>query len=291
VSLAIGDLEAARRDVDLLQRLDPASPAGMSLRSFVLEREGRGAEALDVQRRTTALRPSWWNLLNLAKIERGQGNVQRARECLAQAVERAPANVLVKAELAGVEMYWGDPERALDLFLQVVGVSPQPQYLSDLGAIQLLLGRARDALPVLERAVAAGSRTPSTLLNLADCHSLLGEGDAARHLYQEAVTTLEQRGSDISAKELGVKAQCLAQLGRGPEARATLALALGRSDSSGELWLDAALVEAVLGDLSAAEQWSRKALAAGLSPRYFDLPWFAAVRPRLALQAVQSSAG
>jgi hypothetical protein len=54
----------------------------------------------------------------------------------------------------------------------------------------------------------------------------------------------------------------------------------GSSERS-EMLLDAALVEAVLGDLDSCEVWARRALAAGLATQYFELPWFDRIRPRL----------
>lgn len=289
LQLALRALPAARSALERLRSLDPASPTALSYGAFVAQREGRAAEALEVQRRIAEQRPSWWNLLTLARLELDQGSVERARVHLAKAMARAPDNVLIRAELAHVEMYWGDPERALDLYFDVVAASPQPQYLTDLGGVLLFLGRTREALVLLERAVTAGSRSPFTLLNLADCHSLLGQTKAARELYEEALAGLGSAEAHLSAKEKGIRAQCLAQLGRGSEARSAIAAAMEEAGDSTELFLDAAVVEAVLGDTEAAGRWALRAVKSGASPRYFELPWFDHVRASLGVQTPEGT--
>jgi tetratricopeptide (TPR) repeat protein len=278
LALALGDLDGAEQSLERLLRVDPTSGVWSSLYGRLAERRGSFDVALGHLRRIAGERPSWWNLLALAKIERLGGEVTAARRHLEEARVRAPSNIAIKAESAYVEMYWGDPETALDLYLEVVSTAPAPHYLASTGALQLMLGRFEEAMRTLERAEAAGSHAAPTLLNLADCHLLSGDLETAGRYYRSALAAFESLPRDLTPEERGMQAQCLAQLGSGQEAERVLAEATGSAKPTPALCFDAALVNALLGNTVEARQWAGRAVSAGMSPRYFELPWFDSMR-------------
>jgi len=64
-------------------------------------------------------------LLNLAKIDRGMGRYQQARQRLQEALAMHPGNTLVMVEQARLEEADGRPEAALELLLKAVALDEQ----------------------------------------------------------------------------------------------------------------------------------------------------------------------
>ena len=64
-----------------------------------------------------------------------------------------------------------------------MAISPQGQYLSELGTTQMILGRYDEALQSFGRAFSLGLQSATAMLNLADCHSLLQNPEEARLWY------------------------------------------------------------------------------------------------------------
>ena len=77
------------------------------------------------------------------------------------------------------------------------------------------------------------------------------------------------------------RAQALAHLGRDREAVEAIQRALQASPDNAQVALEAAVVYAALGESSSALFHAGRALASGVGRRWFDLPWFDAIRGRL----------
>ncbi|MCD4751297.1 MAG: protein kinase [Thermoanaerobaculales bacterium] len=278
VAVAAGDHRQAQGILNDLEKLEPANLAVAHQRARLAERMGKAHEAREILAAIVASRPSWKNLLNLARIEHLLGDIDGARTHLAEADRRAPSTLLIMVELAYLELMAGEPEHAEALFLQIVAVAPEPQHLANLGISQLLLHRFREALTSFERAYALGSRPPSTILNLADCHQLLGYPDLARKWYRNAIAA-QPEDRPLFAGELEVKAQALAQLGRTSEALETIQEALNLDPDSPFILYAAALVYSIADRGDEARAYYELALEAGINYRWFDLPWFDGITP------------
>ncbi len=272
-----GQLQRAEAALDRIERQEPASVAAMRQRARLEQRRGNADEAVALLATVAQRWPSWRNFLNLAMVERSQGMIESARNNLERALDRAPENVSVKAALAFLEQMNGDLDRAEQLYLEVVAQSPKPHYLSDLGTVAMLLGRYKDALEYFTRAFSMSSTSPVTMLNMADCNSLLGNADEARALYSKIVDLLSQ-DSQLGARDLEILAQAQAQLGMFYEAIATVDRAILLAPKSGDTMFTATLVHAKAGNIAIARDYHGRAIDAGMGHRWFDLPWFDEMR-------------
>ncbi len=278
VAIAAGDHQRAQTTLADLEKLEPANLAAAQQRARLAEKMGRAEDARTILAGLAAQRPSWKNLLNLAKVERFLGNTTAARRHLAEAEQRAPSTLLVMVERAYLELISGEPAQAESLFLQIVATAPEAQHLANLGACQLLLHRFREALVNFERAYALGSRSTAAMLNMADCHQLLGNSDLAREWYRRAIA-VRPEGRLLLAGELEVKAQALAQLGRNGEALQAIHKALSLDPDSPYVLYAAVLVYSIAERPDEARGYYEPALEAGINARWFDLPWFTGIIP------------
>jgi Flp pilus assembly protein TadD len=127
---------------------------------------------------------------------------------------------------------------------------------------------------------------PFYALNLADALLLGGREADAKRLYAEVVDLIAADPHAAGAQFLTVKAQALAHLGRGREAVGAVQEALRLAPDDGPAAYEAAVVYAVLGERTSALVAADKALALGYQPRWFDLPWFDALRQQPEFQAL-----
>lgn len=208
------------------------------------------------------------------------GDVDGARRYLEMALERSPDRFNALSRLAQLELFNGSPQRAARLYESLVARAPDETELSNLGLAYLLLGRYADADRSFRRALAAAPETPIALLNLADTTLLRGDRKGASALYAQV---LEKAARDPDPDALLItRAQALAHLGRAEEAVAAIQQAQRRDADNPQVAYAAAQVFALVGDETSALLNARKALAGGIDRRWFTVPWFDAVRPRLA---------
>jgi eukaryotic-like serine/threonine-protein kinase len=267
----LDDAEAA---LTALEALAPGQVQGMVRRALLLERRGDAAGALALLRRAARLRPSWPTLLDLANLEQRLGELGPARQTLAELLERFPGHAKGLTMLAQLELLAGSAERAAELYEELVRRTPGFAELSNLGLAQMLAGHNVRAADSLRRAVELAPRSAAALLNLADAEELAGRRDEARALYAR---TLELAAADPAPdfwQTLTIRAQALAHLGRAEEARVLLARALSDQPQNPQVAFEGALVLALIGDVDEARRWKARALTAGASARWFELPWF-----------------
>ncbi len=138
--------------------------------------------------------------LKLAPIKRREQAVADAEELLKQ----SPGQAEVRDWLASScnafawELLTGskpdrDPPRALPLARRAIALAPESNmYLKTLGLALYRAGQHAEAIPVLERSLAANdnSSVPYDLFFLALCHSRLGDAVRARADFDRAVTWL-----------------------------------------------------------------------------------------------------
>ena len=203
----------------------------MKQRARLEERRGNTDRALSLLGTVADRWPSWRNLLSLASLEQITGRAVAAGAHLDEALLLAPSNVFLQARLANLELMHGDLDRAEELYLSVVAVSPQAQFLSELGTTQMILGHYDEALQSFDRAFSLGLQSATAMLNLADCHSLLQNPEEARLWYSRVIEALPP-DAPMSASELEIRAQALAQLDRPQEALEAIQQALELTPNS-----------------------------------------------------------
>ena len=273
---ALKDLEELiPGDVDLLQR-----------RALLLKKQGKLPEAIDLMRRAVRRQPSWKRLLTLARMEQQGGQIAEARKDLELLLERSPGNFEALNQLAQIELTSGSLERAAELYARLVHDSPGSVQLSNLGVAYLLLGRYKEAAGSFERVAAQDAKNPFYILNLADARFLTDQREEARALYQKVIVLIDAgmetpAGSETQSPQiLSVKAQALAHLGQSVPAATAAQEASRRAPDDAAVAFETSLVYALLGEDTSALVNAGKALELGYDPRFFNLPWFDAVRAR-----------
>jgi serine/threonine-protein kinase len=293
LALARGDLKLATATLARLEVLLPGDVRLLDRRSRILEAQGAVAEALALKRTAAHIQPSADRLFNLAQAEYQMGDLAAARATLGQILERSPEHRGGLFLLALLELSNGDLDRAIGIYSDLVRRSPNPVPLANLGLAYFLAGRYDEAAKVYRRVLAKDPKNPGFHLNLADTDLLAGRRADAEKGYRHVVE-LADADPGPSAQTLSIKAQAFAHLGQGPAAVAALQQALRLAADQGAVAYEAAVVYALLGEESSALVNAEKAVHSGLGPRWFSLPWFAALRsdPRFqkALESPRSAA-
>jgi len=266
---------AALRQLD---RLQPGDADVLTLHARLLDRQGKGEQALALIREVVRRNPSWKRLYWAADLERRHGNDPAARAYLEQLLERFPGHKTSRSLLARMELATGSPERALALYREIVQSSDQTPNLVNLGLAYLLLGRYPEADPPIRLALSRDPRNPQIVLNLADVCLLQGKKEEASRLYQQAIELIDQDPGGAQWQFLSNRAQALAHLGRGSEAVETVQRVLQLAPDDPDAAFEASLVYALVGERQSALVNARKARALGIGPRWFSLPWFDPLR-------------
>ncbi len=276
-----GRWDLAKQTLSSLEALEPASAEVLKRRAQALAHDGSQDRAVALMRRAAQLHPAANVLLSLAYLEYNDGEVAEARATLERLLVRAPRHFRAMSFLAQLELLQGDPERAVELYEQLIARSPEVTELSNIGLAYQLAGRLEDAEAAYQRAHEREPDNPVATLNLADALQLLGRGEEAAKLYRTVVDQVDLEHPDTSWQQLTVSAQALAHLGRTQEAVATVQRALQAEPDNPQVAFEAALVYAVSGERTSALVNAERALELGVSRTWFTLPWFDDLRPLL----------
>lgn len=276
-ALRAGRLDAAEDALEELARDHPQNLRLDELRAHLDLAQDRNSEALARMKEIAERRPSWSRFYNLARMASKIGEVELARDALAELEVLAPNNPLARRQHAGLELKFGDLDRAAELYGELAAERPGVTTWTNLGVAHLLRRDASAALEALTRAHALIPQHPLVQLNLADAHSLAGNDAEATALYEQVAEGLR----DLPVKDpqhLTTRAQAYAHLGRTTEAVADIEEALRLEPGKPSVRFEAALVYALVGDLTSARLSRQKALDLGYEERWFTLPPFDALR-------------
>jgi tetratricopeptide (TPR) repeat protein len=285
VALAKGDLEAAAAALDHLEAVDPTDPELPVRRARLAWRRDDPEAAVELLERAMRRRRTWRGLWDLAEIHLHTGDPARARALLQEALELVPGHRIVRAKLAQLELLEGDPRRAASLERALLEEHPSATHATNLGTALLLLGEYEAARETFDEALEMAPDDPGLLLNRADAEALLYGDDVATEWYRRALEAAERLDRATGRESLDIRAQCLAHLGRGLEAVEAVQRQLQRTPDSAGAHFTAALVYAVIGDRTSAVVSAARSIRLGMEPRWFSLPFFASVRDDPAFRA------
>jgi tetratricopeptide (TPR) repeat protein len=276
----------AQEALAALSEIVPGDPQLDVFAGLLAESRGDLKQAVEDVSRAVLRAPSWRNLFLLADLELRAGKTGDARRHLKELLAGNPGNPWGLDMLGRLELLEGDPGRAIATYRELIRRQPQRAYFTNLGLAQSLLGRHAEAAEAYRRALALDPGHERVLLNLADAELAQGHAGEAGDLYRRALSRFEKVGSAgaLAAKDNMEKAQCLAHLGRIPEAVELTQRTLRESGDDPELFYAASLVYALAGDRASSLVNAKLALANGMQPRWFTLPAFGALRndPELA---------
>lgn len=291
VAMKAQKLDRARGVLDELERLQPGSYEVMTLRARLLEQEGKADEALELIREVARRNPSWRHLYWAARMTYRNGHTEEGRRYLEDLLARFPEYSIGKSLLGEWELLTGSPERAVELYTELVRSEPGTTELVHLGLAYLLLNRYPEAEERFEQALAASPENPLIALNLADVLLLQGKKAEAESLYRQILSWIEKDPGASQVQLLSVKGQALAHLGRGLEAAGTAQQMLRIAPDDPQVALDLALIYTLIGDRSSARTNARRALEGGVEPRWFSFPWFAPLHASPELQDLLQDLG
>ncbi len=278
LALAAKQLERAEAILDQLEALYPGSNLFNRKRAVLLENQGEPARALTLMRAAVVKQSSWDAVFDLANMEYRQGNIEQARGHLQELLDRVPGNRRALRLLAQLELLSGSPERARELYQNLVAQKRQASDLTNLGTAELLLRRYGEAAGNFKEALAKTPDNAFIALNLADAEWLMGNQPEARIGYEQVLALIARDPSKQGSQFLTVKAQALAHLGRNREAVGAVLEALRLAPNNPQTAYEASLVYALIGERESALLHAEKALQSGLDPRWYTFPWFDPLR-------------
>ena len=284
VAYSASDLERVVEVLKILESEYPGEVEVLQARALLFEREGNTAEALKVLGMAVQRRGDWATLMDLARLEVKVGLVDSARQHLQEILELSDHNRGVRQKLAELELQHGDSWRAEQLYSSLLEEGSDGMMWTNLGVSQLLQKRYAEAKVSLSEAMAAEPEDPVSWLNLADVLLLLGEDSRATELYRQVVLWGDQRSPAEQWQDVLLRAQSLAHLGRGDEAVSCLQSEVVQSSDEPQVWFESSLVYAIVGDRVSAVALAERSLEAGMSPRWFSLPWFDDIREALTVE-------
>jgi serine/threonine-protein kinase len=271
-----------------LAKIVPGDPQLDVLAGLLAESRGDLKLAVEDLSRAVPRAPSWRNLFLLADLELRAGKTGDARRHLEELLARNPGNPWGLDSLGRLELLKGDPGRAIAIYHDLIRRQPLRPYFTNLGLALSLLGHPAEAAAAYRQALALDPNHARVLLNLADAELAQGHAREAGDLYRRALSRFDEveAAGGLAAKDRIDKAQCLAHLGRIPEAVELTQKTLRESGDDPELLYTASLVYAIAGDRASSLVDAKLALANGMQPRWFTLPAFGALRNDPELKAL-----
>jgi tetratricopeptide (TPR) repeat protein len=269
-------LEAAKVTLGRLVAMIPGDARVPTAEADLLEAQDELKEAHRLREQVAKRRPTWRHILELASLEFRLGESDSARRRLAELLATQPANQYVREDVALVETAFGDPERAIRLYEELVRLRPDlaRSYLTNIGFVRYLLGDYAAAEKVDRRALALEPRHTLTRFNLATALEAQGELSEARRLYRVLAEELGAASSSLDVRNRILQAQCLVRLGRTDEAARLAEEVLKRLPEDFQNLHQAAQLYALLGEYPEAIYYTKRALKTGLIRSWFTIPEF-----------------
>jgi tetratricopeptide (TPR) repeat protein len=220
-----------------------------------------------------------WCRAQLGKILTATGNVKAAEQVLEDAVKRTPANYHVNAALGEVKAAKKDYPSAIAAYRKAVAAAPQIESLVALGDLYRLTGEPEAAETQFSQ-VEAIHRLHKANGSLGDRLVALFYADHDRNLPEALRLAQEEYRQFKNVYAADTLAWCLYKNGRYAEAREIMRTALARKTPEAQFLYHAGMIEAKLGDRSAAQKRLYQALS--LNPRFHP------VSASLAVSALKS---
>ncbi len=275
-----GQLELAEETLATLEVMVPGHVEILDLRARLYRRQGDARRALELYEQAIQRQPTAQRLIRYADLALREGNIGAARDSAASYLELLPGNRRGLTLLATVELVGGQPARAVELYEELVKRSPRASDLSNLATAHMLLRSYDAAAAAAAAAVGLVQNNAFAVLNLADSRWLQGHRAEAADLYHRVLMLLDKDPTTTEAQYLTARAQALAHLGDSQKAVATIQEALRMAPGDNDVAFEAALVYTLVGDQTAALVNAEDAIELGRQIRWFDLPWFDALRAR-----------
>ena len=274
VDITLGELRLhagnAAGAIDAFRRALAGSPTSYPARlglARALGAAGNNAEAEKTFRQAIDLQPTYWGgYSKLAGFYYSRGRYEEAAAAFRRVTELTPGSAMALSNLGGAYYLAGDFEKALSAFERSLALEPTGFAQSNIGTAQFFLGNYGQSAAAFEQATKLTPDLYRVWSNFGDALRWIpGRGQDSLPAYARSIELcrkeLDRNPNDglvraILASSLaksGKTAEALAEIGRAREA--------GRSDP--DIEYQAAVVELLAKDPSAALQDLRQALQSG----------------------------
>ncbi|HEX5133489.1 MAG TPA: protein kinase [Candidatus Krumholzibacteria bacterium] len=277
-AMKAGDVDEARATITQLRRIDPGNVEVLRREALIAQKEGRSDDAIALMEKVVHRLPARVYLAELANIEYSVGAYARCRVHLENILSDYPEDTFASSKLAELELLYGSPERAEDLYEREVARSPGYVELSNLGLAQELLNKNAEATENFRRAALLAPDNPAALLNIADCEKMTGNLSAADSLYRHVLVLLDTSPDATEISVLQMRAQAQAHLGKAAAAVSTVQQALRQAPDDPWTLFAAAVVYSAIDERTSAVVHARSACDKGLTARWFQLNLFSNLR-------------
>ena len=230
---------------------DSANRMAWSLLGQALESKQDNAGAESAYRRAVELQPgSPIVYQSIGVFYYKVGRYPEAEKSFLRQRELAPDNFRVYSLLGALYVEQGRQSEAETVLKRSITLKPSAIAYNNLGSVYTYLGRPKDAVPMMEQAVAMGQKSVPLLGNLARAYRDAGMGAKAGPVAQQAI--------DLALKQLAINpkdAETMAELAwihaetnDAASARKELNTALQLAPANGAVLLRAVLVNELTGD-------------------------------------------
>ncbi len=265
-----GKYDQAVSEFQRALQLDPTSDDAYRGLGFAYEHLGKTAEAEQTYRRAIAVRPQYWAGYNwLGTFFFRQGRFQEASTMFQQVTALAPDSFRGYQNLGGAYTALGRFDLAVPALERSVHLRPAAAAYSNLGTVYFYLRRFADASRAYEQAVKLDARDYVLWGNLAEAYYWSpGERGKSADAYRKALALAEEqlKVNPRQTDALGQVALDNAMLGDLTTAELYLRRALALAPRDPDLQLKGAVIESRLHHPDRAIAFLDKALAAGISP-------------------------
>jgi eukaryotic-like serine/threonine-protein kinase len=266
---ASGRFEDAISEARLALEADPANDQAYTELAGALSASKRPEEAELTLKRAIELRPGNWN--NYAKLGRfyfSQKRYADAERAWRRVIELVPDNPTGYTNLGNAYYWLEQHQEAGQMYRRSLELRPTPEPASNLATVYFFQGKYSEAVSILEKLTAEGSRDYTIWGNLGDAYRwTTGLRVKAPGAYRRAIELADQalKVNPRNAHALSAIALYQAKLGDSMPALGTMkrAFSLGTRDS--HMVYTAALVHAIAGRDEAALSFLGEAIRGGYS--------------------------
>ena len=277
VQEAMGHHDLALQEFQRALEIDPHNPEAQAGLANAYESSGRAADAEQAYKKAAALRPDSWNGYDeLGNFYDRQGKFQFAIQQYQHALQLTPDNAQVYGNLGAVELDSGDPKLRTDAeaaLRKSIDLSPSYAAYANLGNLYLTEKRYAESAALTEKALQLNDKDYMVWNNLMLAYEWLNQKDKAEAARKRMQVLLEQtvRSTPSDAVAQASLAALYAHYGRHSEADVHLqtALALGAEDPN--VLAEVASAYELMGDRTAALNYSQKALKKGYAADQFKI--------------------
>ncbi len=265
-----GKYDQAVSEFQRALQIDPTSDDAYRGLGFAYEHLGKAAEAEQTYRRAVAVRPQYWAGYNwLGTFFFHEGRLQEAASMFQEVTELAPDSFRGYQNLGGAYTALGRFDLAVPALERSVHLRPSAAAYSNLGTVYFYLRRFADASRTYEQAMKLDARDYVLWGNLAEAYYWSpGEREKSANAYRRALALAEEqlKVNPRQTSALGQVALDNAMLGDLTAAEQYLRRALALAPRDPDLQLKGAVIESHLHHPDRAIALLDKALAAGISP-------------------------